>query len=155
MSSTQPPSHPLLQQIPLITVPRYQPPKPAPSLSSYPQYLSLSQVRVQTTITEQNIQAWLDECERLKKDITDFGAVEKWKYQEWCEKDGVKRLAPGLELGSEGKGILRPSVTGPKNSNERSLEGLQEGKKEGEGEGEKKQGFNEIDALFGKLDVNR
>jgi hypothetical protein len=80
----------MLQQIPLIFT--AIPPKPVQLPSGFTPVGPVPE----TQITKENLEAWIHECEQVKKQLQIYGSKEKQEYLRW--KDKEQRLAPGYSM---------------------------------------------------------
>jgi hypothetical protein len=80
----------MLQQIPLIFT--ANPPKLVQLPSGFTPVGSVPE----TQITKENLEAWIHECEQVKKQLKTYGSKEKQEYLQW--KDKEQRLAPGYSM---------------------------------------------------------
>ncbi|KAH3687836.1 hypothetical protein WICPIJ_001175 [Wickerhamomyces pijperi] len=141
-TTSNPPPNPILQKIPLTTNHTYNPSilfNQIPKLSNT-KYKSLTELTLSGGIpnraTQQTLDLWLEECTNLQTDISQYGEAERYKYEQWCENDGVRKLAPGLSFDSSSSSlnlaVLKPTVRSVVDASEDS---------------------KDIDSAFGKLNV--
>lgn len=90
------PADPLLQQIPLIVSPFFNPPK---AVVLPFEYKPLPSRLPATSITRDNLDAWKAECQGVKAQLERFGEQDTLAYKEW--QASISKVAPGyLESGT-------------------------------------------------------
>ncbi|QWW24400.1 hypothetical protein CA7LBN_003234 [Candidozyma auris] len=104
---------PLLQQVPLIKNPAFQPPKPITLNTNYAKLipnLPASVIPPEVTINKEDIEAWIADLQKFKKEKFDSEEKKRaiQKYEEWL-KSVQRKVAPGFDFD-----IMTPASAGHK-----------------------------------------
>lgn len=99
--------HPLLSQVPLTST--LFPPRPV--RLSY-NFTPLPATIPQTQVTEDNLKAWVKECDHLKSCLYEYGSRETAEYKKW--EESMLKLAPGYI----DHGLLTPHKRTPSTATE-------------------------------------
>lgn len=102
---------PLLQQVPLLKNPAFQPPKPVTLNTNYAKLipnLPASVLPPQMSLTEEDLEAWKNDLEEFKKTklFTDSLKQAQKEYQDWL-KAVQRKVAPGFSFN-----IMTPTSAG-------------------------------------------
>ncbi|EGV63393.1 hypothetical protein PSN45_004328 [Yamadazyma tenuis] len=113
---------PVLQKVPLIKSPLFQPPKPVTLNANYSKLISSLSSTVKPpklNVSKQDLQGWISEIESLKPDFdnsspTNIAQIKE--YKEWLHQQKLK-VAPGFD-----STVLTPGVRDSGSTNSKNAE---------------------------------